>query len=168
MLKGIARVLLTLVTVLALAVSVTYAQDWYVGGGFSGVTEFDNTVTPMATLQAGTNMASSLGFRASVDTQFNDAMVNADVMYNIPFPETSDFGGVGYIGVGPSGNFSNITTSADTTFEPGLHATFGVESRQDTFGLFAEFQPAVFASDLSNIDTYQVGACIRLGLNIHF
>ncbi|MCA9838422.1 MAG: hypothetical protein KC422_16010 [Trueperaceae bacterium] len=164
MLKGIARVSLTLIAVFA--VSLTFAQDWYFGGGFSGVTEFDNDVVPMATMQAGTNLASNFGFRASVDTQFNDAMVNADVMYNIIFPESSDFGGVGYIGLGPSGNFANITE--DMTFEPGLHATLGVEARQDNFGVFAELQPAVFASDLADIETYQVGACLRMGLNIHF
>lgn len=167
MLKNISRVFLaTLIVLISVSLSVVYAQDWYAGGGVAGVTEFDNDVAPMATLQVGATLESNFGFRGSVDSKFSNTMVNADALYNIAFPETTEFNGVGYVGLGPSASFESVDD--EISFEPGLHATVGVESRQEAFGVFAELQPAVFSSDLSDIEAYHVGACVRLGLNFHF
>lgn len=140
---------------LVLSLTFAWAEGEHVGGGLSLY-----FFLPMASFQAGVDVAQGLRLRATLDSLFVVNILSGDVIYTFP---TEPF--TWYVGAGPD-MVSLLNLPPDAEYPPvffGVHGTVGVEYRRDALGYFLEVQPG-----LGFLDASQRYLRTRLGVNVYF
>lgn len=173
-----AKVLLLL---LALALPVGFAQEFYLGAVLGNpLSSVDDVSTPLDVelgAQLGIDFLPSIGIRAAVEGnpengRFELASGDAIFRFYLPLSPNSVYVGLGadlYFAddsptvVGPPPDFLDSLEQGNLA----AHVLAGLEFRLGRFGLFAEALPSyALGEDFSDSDAYYLRA--RGGLNFHF
>ena len=171
----------TSLLLLALALPVGFAQEFYLGAAlgnpFSSVDDVSTPLDVELGAQLGIDFLPSLGIRAAVEGnpengRFELASGDAIFRFYLPLSPNSVYTGLGadvYFAddssavIGPPSEFLDSLEQGDLA----VHALAGLEFRLGRFGLFAEALPSyVVGEDTGDSDSYFLRA--RGGLNFHF
>ena len=145
-----------LITVgLALSLSIAWAEGAFVGGGLSLY-----FFLPMASGQAGVDVAENFRVRGNLDTLLVVNTLSGDVLYTFPIDTFTLYAGAGpdmivLLNLPPDAEYPAVFF--------GAHGTIGAEYRQDSLGYFLEAQLG-----LGFLDASQRYLRTRFGVNVYF
>jgi hypothetical protein len=152
-----------LVLILVGGLGLVQAQDTFVGGGVTLLTDF-TFAAPVVGVQVGGSVADNLYLRGTLDTLlFLAYFVGGDVLYTFPLQEAD---ATVYVGGGPDVLFVLFPTSVGVLSGAafGVHATAGAEFDAGEVGIYLEGQPGFFFGDGGALFL----ARVRAGVNFHF